>query len=95
MPSTSGARSTPRTARRVPTASIRDCHCWYSAVAVETVWVGAPPALMNFLIIRALNAWNPKIPPNTTPTAISMISIRLVIGLSSSFVSFVCQKGAV
>ncbi len=34
---------------------------------------------MNFLIIAALNTWNPKIPPNTTATAASMITMRLVI----------------
>ena len=31
---------------------------------------------MNFLIIAALNTWNPKIPPNTTATATSMITMR-------------------
>src|ERR1700739_3922324 len=39
----------------------------------ELIWA------MNFLIMVALNAWKPKIPPNTTATAISMISMRLII----------------
>ncbi len=35
--------------------------------------------LMNFLIMDALNTWNPKTPPNTMATATSMITMRLVI----------------
>jgi hypothetical protein len=29
--------------------------------------------------MTALNAWNPKIPPNTMATATSMITMRLII----------------
>ena len=50
-----------------------------AALVAETVCGGCAIELMNFLIIIALNAWNPKIPPNTTATAISMITMRLVI----------------
>ena len=36
-------------------------------------------AVMNFLIMDALNAWKPKTPPSTMATAMSMITMRLVI----------------
>ena len=78
-PETSSDRSAPLTARSEPIASIFGCHSPVPAVAAEMVCGGLLSAAMNFLIITALNAWNPKIPPNTTATATSMITMRLII----------------
>ena len=78
-PATSSDRSAPRTARNEPIASSFGCHSLKPALTAETVCGGEPMAVMNFLIMDALNAWNPKIPPNTMATAMSMITMRLVI----------------
>ena len=55
-PETSSDRSAPLTARSEPIASIFDCHSLVPAVAAETVCGGLLSAVMNFLIITALNA---------------------------------------
>src|SRR5690349_6989775 len=75
-PATSSDRSAPRTARKLPTASMVGCQLDECAVIADTVCGGALIVLMNFLIMAALNDWNQKMPPNTTPTASSMITIR-------------------
>ena len=78
-PESSSDKSAPLTARSEPTASIFGSHSLVAAVVAEMVCGGLLSAAMNFLIITALNAWNPKIPPNTTVTANSMITMRLII----------------
>ena len=78
-PETSSDRSAPLTARRLPIASMLGCHWLNAALVVDTVCGGDPIALMYFLIIMPLNAWNPNTAPSTMATAISMITMRLVI----------------
>src|SRR6266705_7018223 len=87
-PDTSGAMSAPRTARSVPTAWNSPCHSVNGALAVETVWAGTPCAEMLFFITPPRNALKPNSPPNNTPTATSMMIMRLVMNatpLDSSF----------
>ena len=66
-----GAQTADRLDGRLPSLG--------AALVVETVCGGDFMELMNFLIMAPLNAWNPKIPPNTTATATSMITMRLII----------------
>ena len=51
---------------------------------VDTVCGGLLSAAMAWWIILALNASKPKIAPNTRPTAINMMTIRLSISVAPS-----------
>ena len=78
-PGTSSESSAPRTARRLPTASIFGCHSLVTALVAETVWgVLAMPAIAS-LILPLTKVLKPNNPPSTAPTRMSMMSIRLII----------------
>src|SRR5712664_2630953 len=87
-PDNSGAMSAPRTARSVPTAWNSPCHSVNCALAVETVWAGAPCAEMLFFITPPRKALKPNSPPNNTPTATNMMIMRLVMNATPYDFSF-------
>ncbi len=82
MPETSSDRSAPFTARRLPTASTCGCQSCNPAVTVETVCGGLAIDAITCWMMCALKFWNAKNPPSTMPTAINMMTMRLIMSAS-------------
>jgi|SRR5689334_19614902 len=82
-PATSVVTSTPRIARKVPTAVVCGCHCWYSTLVAVTVVDGiGADAIWLWYFLKPYTLY-PTTPATSNPIARSMINMRFFIAYFS------------